>query len=115
VVALLAVGLLTGVLSGCGWERRKTDQELGLNPEQARGRRVYDRFCDRCHNPYGSWSWNGPSMVGVLKKPYLPSGTPANEERVREVILRGRVKMPSFRNELTQEDLDALLAYLHTL
>jgi len=113
--ALLFTALLTAALAGCGWQRRKTDQELGLNPEQARGRRVFDRYCDRCHNPYGSWSWGGPSLAGVMRKKYLPSGTPANEQRVREVIQLGKAKMPSFRNELTQEQLDELMAYLHTL
>ncbi len=115
IVAVLLATLLTGVLSGCGWQRRKTDAELGLNREQARGRQVFDHYCDRCHNPYGSWSWNGPSLVAVMKKKYLPSGTPANDERVREVIRLGRANMPSFGNQLTPEEMDALMAYLHTL
>jgi mono/diheme cytochrome c family protein len=112
---VLIATLFLGLLSGCGWQRRKTDQELGLNPEQASGRRVFDHYCDRCHNPYGSWSWAGPSLAGVFKKKYLPSGTPANDDRVREVILLGRAKMPSFRKELTPQQLDDLMAYLHTL
>jgi mono/diheme cytochrome c family protein len=115
IMALLLAGFLTGVLSGCGWQRRKTDEELGLNPQQARGRRVFDQYCDRCHDAYGSWSWNGPSLAGVMKKKYLPSGTPANEERVREVIRLGKSKMPSFGKDLTPEQLDALMSYLHTL
>ena len=115
ITALLLARLLTGVLSGCGWQRRKTDEELGLNAEQARGRRVFDQYCDRCHNAYGTWSWNGPNLVGVMKKKYLPSGTPANDDRVREVIQLGRSKMPSFGNDLTREQLDELMAYLHTL
>jgi hypothetical protein len=50
-----------------------------------------------------------------MKKKYLPSGTPANDTRVREVIMLGRSKMPSFRNDLTPQELDDLMAYLHTL
>ena len=50
-----------------------------------------------------------------MKKKYLPSGTPANDERVREVIRLGKSKMPSFGKDLTPEQLDVLMSYLHTL
>jgi mono/diheme cytochrome c family protein len=113
VLGLAALAL--SVLSGCGLERRKTDQELGLNPQQARGRRLYDRYCIRCHDPYSSRSLHGGSMQGVFQKSYLPSGAPANDERVRETVMRGRSKMPDFGQVLTEPDLQDLLAYLHTL
>jgi mono/diheme cytochrome c family protein len=45
----------------------------------------------------------------------LPSGQPANDDRISEVIMRGRAKMPSFSGTLSQSDLDDLLAYLKTL
>jgi mono/diheme cytochrome c family protein len=51
----------------------------------------------------------------VYKKQYLPSGMPANDERITEVILRGRAKMPAFGNTLSSDQIDALLAYLKTL
>ena len=45
----------------------------------------------------------------------MPSGTPANDDRVRDVVLLGRAKMPGFGRVLSQQQVDDLLAYLHTL
>lgn len=103
------------LLASCGWERRRSDEELGLNPQQALGRRVFERQCAVCHDPYSSWGWQGPGLKKLFRKPALPSGTPANDERVVEVITWGKAKMPSFRGALTEQQLQELLAYLHTL
>ncbi len=102
-------------LFGCEAQVRKSDAELGLNTQQASGRRVYDRYCALCHDAYTSRSLKGPSLLGLFKKQFMPSGTPANDERVREVINLGRSKMPSFGNVLKEQQVDDLLAYLHTL
>ncbi|MGH9529926.1 MAG: c-type cytochrome [Terriglobales bacterium] len=103
-------------LAGCETERRKSDAELGLNSQQAAGRRVYDGYCDRCHNAYSSRDRRGPSLQHMFKKQYLEdSGLPANDDRVTEIILTGRDKMPGFGQALDQQQVDDLLAYLHTL
>jgi mono/diheme cytochrome c family protein len=104
------------LLVGCEVQRRKSDAELGLNAQQAAGRRIYDNYCDRCHAPYSTRGRNGPGLKGVFKKDYLPvSGIPANDARVGEIIRIGRGKMDGFANVLTQQELDDLLAYMHTL
>jgi mono/diheme cytochrome c family protein len=51
----------------------------------------------------------------LYKKRSLPSGAPANDDRVRDAILYGRQNMPAFQYVLTDEQIDDLLAYLHTL
>jgi len=110
--------LLSLLLSFAGCESRppyKSDAELGLNPQQARGRALYDTYCLRCHEAYISGGHNGPSLMGVFKKKELPSGAPTNDERAGEVILRGRAKMPAFGDRLTMEQVQDLLAYMHTL
>ncbi len=103
-------------LAGCDVERRKSDAELGLNPQQARGRKLYDDYCDRCHEPYSSRGKKGPSMKGVFKHQYLSiSGLPANDERMTDIIKNGRAKMEGFRQVMTDQQIQDLLAYLHTL
>jgi len=116
VVHLGVLLTMLGSLVGCNVERRKSDAELGLNSQQAAGRRVYDNYCARCHEPYSSRGKKGPSMKGVFKKPFLPlSGLPANDERISEIIRFGHGTMPSFGQVLTQEQIQDLLAYMHTL
>lgn len=110
---LFLLALLT--LIGCNAEPRKTDAELGLTPTQAMGRHIFDANCARCHEPYSKHGLHGPSLHNLYKKQYLPSGQPANDDRIGEVILRGRAKMPAFGDNLSQRQLDALLEYLKTL
>jgi mono/diheme cytochrome c family protein len=54
-------------------------------------------------------------MHGLYKKPFMSSGIPTNDERVTDIILMGRAKMPGFRQKITEQQLTDLLAYLHTL
>lgn len=111
-----ALLLMLLLFPGCEVERRRSDAELGLNPQQAAGRKIYDYYCDRCHAPYSSHGRQGPSMKGIFKKPYLPmSGMPANDDRVTDIIRMGRNKMPGFSEVLTQQQINDLLSYLHTL
>jgi len=100
----------------CNVERRKSDAELGLNPQQAAGRRIYDAECDRCHEPYSTRGKKGPGLKGVFQHKYLSlSGLPANDERVTDIIRLGRNEMPGYSQKLNSQDLQDLLAYLHTL
>ena len=108
--------LFLGTLAGCDVERRRSDAELGLNPQQAAGRKTYDSYCDRCHRPYSTKGRKGPGLKGVFQHPYLPlSGLTANDDRVSEIIRYGRHEMPGYSQTLSAEDLQDLLAYLHTL
>ena len=113
---LVVLLFLLVALGGCDVERRKSDAELRLNPQQASGHHIYDQYCDRCHSAFSSRGRKGPSLKGVFKKPFLgQSGLPANDDRVGDIIRIGRNKMDGFSNVLTDEQIKDLLAYLHTL
>ena len=113
---LVGVVALLVVLSGCDIERRKSDAELGLNSQQAAGRQLYDHYCDRCHEPYSKKGKKGPGLKGVFQNKYLSlSGLPANDERVTDIIRLGRNEMPAYAQTLNAQDMQDLLAYLHTL
>jgi mono/diheme cytochrome c family protein len=112
----VSIAFLVLSVAGCDVERRKSDAELGLNPQQAEGRKIYDNYCDRCHEPYSSRDKKGPPLKGVFKQQYLPlSGLPANDERVSEIVKYGRSKMEGFGRVLSDQQIKDLLAYLHTL
>lgn len=112
---MLLMGILAGVMA-CDVERRKSDAELGLNPQQAAGRKVFDAECARCHEPYSTRGKKGPGLKGVFQHKYLPlSGLPANDDRVSDIIRLGRNEMPGYSQKLDAQELQDLLAYLHTL
>jgi mono/diheme cytochrome c family protein len=116
VVAAAAIALSLAFLAGCDVERRKSDAELGLNAQQAAGRKIYDAECGRCHEPYSSRGKKGPSLKGVFQHKYLSlSGLPANDDRVADIVRLGRNEMPAYSQKLNTEEVQDLLAYLHTL
>lgn len=104
------------LLAGCGKDlEQQTDAELGLNPQQAHGRRVFQHYCASCHSAYSSSSRKGPSLKGLYKEQYLPSGLITNDQFVEQSIVRGRNMMPGLGNAINQQQLEDLMAYLHTL
>lgn len=112
----LAALVMLAVTYGCDVERRKSDAELGLNAQQAAGRKIYDNECDRCHEPYSTRGKKGPGLKGVFKNKYLSlSGLPANDDRVTDIIRLGRKEMPAYSQKLSDQDVQDLLAYMHTL
>ena len=86
-----------------------------LNPQQLRGHDLYQARCAVCHYDRQTGALHGPSLLGVFKKPALPSGAAATDERVSATVLHGRNNMPAMGNILAPADVDDLLAYLHTL
>lgn len=116
ILAIASGILIFALLSACNVERRKSDAELGLNSQQAAGRKIYDHDCDRCHEAYSTRGKKGPGLKGMFQHKYLRlSGLPANDARVTDIIRLGRNEMPSFSQTLNQQQMEDLLAYLHTL
>ena len=112
-VAVLA-GWACALLTGC----RSTSPPKPLDqltPTEQAGHAVYVERCSLCHYDRQAGALHGPSLLGLYKKPYLPSGAPANDDRVSTTIVHGRNNMPAQGANLTDEDLTQLLAYLHTL
>jgi mono/diheme cytochrome c family protein len=86
-----------------------------LNPQQQQGHAVFQTRCAVCHYDRQSGILHGPSLEGLYKRPALPSGAAPTDERVTATILHGRNQMPAMGNQLDQEELNDLIAYLHTL
>ena len=86
-----------------------------LTPTAMPGYVVFQSHCAACHYANRESSLHGPGLQGLFKRPYLPSGAPANDDRVSATILHGRNMMPPFGNVLDDRQMQDLLAYLHTL
>jgi mono/diheme cytochrome c family protein len=109
LLSLLACGL-----AGCKSIPPPTPLDQ-LNAQQTRGHQVFQAHCQVCHNDRTTRPLAGPSLQGIFKKPYLPSGAAATDERVSATILHGRNMMPAQAEVIDTQDLNDLLAYLHTL
>ena len=78
-------------------------------PQEARGAAK----CARCHYPTSRHPLHGPGLQALTKLKAMPSGAPPTDERLTAVILNGRQMMPG--TPLSDDQLNDLLAYLHTL
>jgi mono/diheme cytochrome c family protein len=104
---LAAVGLLAAP-AGC----RNTP---ALTEQEREGKHLYSVRCAHCHedNDLGLKKVP-PDLHRVFAGSHLPSGAPATDEEVTRVVLAGKGMMPSFAGRFTNEEMSALLAYLHT-
>ena len=106
--------ILCAALSGC--HSTPPPKPLGqLTAQEQAGHADFTANCGACHYDRNSGSLHGPSLLGVYKKPYLPSGAPANDDRIRNVILHGRGNMPALGGAIGDDSIGDILAYLKTL
>ncbi|HEX4320732.1 MAG TPA: cytochrome c [Acidobacteriaceae bacterium] len=104
---LLSVALVL-VLTGC-------HSQPPLTLQQAEGQHLYAGRCAHCHEDNDlALKPPPPNIHGAMGNAHLPSGAPATDAEVRRLVLTGKNKMPSFSGRFTEEQMAALLAYLHT-
>jgi mono/diheme cytochrome c family protein len=95
-------------LAGC----RSTSE---LTPQQAEGKHLYEVRCAHCHRDNDlALKKVPPDLHGLFNKKTLPSGIPATDAAVEHNVLAGRGMMPGFAGRFNDEQMAALLAYLHT-
>ncbi len=115
-LAILGLGAagLGGSLAGC--HSSPPPMPLSqLDPLQMAGHDVFQAKCAQCHNDRTDQAKNGPSLLGIFKKPSLHSGAAATDERVTATILHGHGLMPAMGDRMDDEQVQEVLAYLHTL
>ncbi len=85
-----------------------------LTPQQAEGKHLYDVRCAHCHEENDlALKKAPPDLHAVFERKTLPSGIPATDAAVRANVLNGRGMMPGFAGRFDEEQMAALLAYLH--
>ena len=107
----LALALLLPALTSCSyWENRRAKAI-------ARGNDLFEMHCSGCHGQRRlDLEKVPPDLRGVFERRYLPSGRSATDDLVRSTILTGRSGiMPSFDGSLSDEDIQDIILYLHTL
>ena len=79
------------------------------------GKHLYQARCAHCHEENDlELKKVPPSLHEVFARPSLPSGAPATDMQVRQVVLGGKGMMPAFTGRFNDAQMSALLAYLHT-
>jgi mono/diheme cytochrome c family protein len=86
-----------------------------LTSQEAEGKRLYQARCAHCHEDNDlALKKIPPDLRSVFACKMLPSGAPATDAAVRQNVLAGKGMMPAFAGRFTEEQMAALLAYLHT-
>jgi len=105
--AFVCIGLAAG-LAGC-------QSALELTPQEAEGKHLYQARCAHCHEDNDlALKKIPPDLHGVFSHKTLPSGTPATDAAVRQNVLAGKGMMPGFAGRFSDEQMSALLTYLHS-
>jgi|SRR5580658_321132 mono/diheme cytochrome c family protein len=86
-----------------------------LTPQQAEGKHLYEVRCAHCHRDNDlALKKIPPDLHGLFDHKTLPSGIAATDAAVAHNVLAGRGMMPGFAGRFNDEQMAALLAYLHT-
>jgi mono/diheme cytochrome c family protein len=104
---VLGLGL-AAFLAGCR-------QPSSLTPQEAAGKHLYQVRCAHCHEDNDlALKKAPPDLHRIFDRKTLPSGAPATDAAVRRNVVTGKGMMPGFAGRFTEEQMGALLAYLHT-
>lgn len=79
-----------------------------------RGKTVFDNNCADCHYPDSTDVKVGPGLQGV-KNGKLPDGRAATHDKVLDIINTGPAEMPSFKDRISEQDKEDVVAYVLTL
>ncbi|HWB84870.1 MAG TPA: c-type cytochrome [Bryobacteraceae bacterium] len=82
--------------------------------DAAKGKEVFQQ-CAVCHNADSTEKKMGPGLKGLFKLDKLANGKKVTEANVRAQIDEGGHGMPAYKDILTDQQKDDLIAYLKTL
>ncbi len=109
----LAMAILPVAMCACN--SPDSSQAAPLSPAAQRGSALYQTRCAACHDAdHPELLKQPPKLDGLFKKATLPSGAPANDAEIRDVIVHGRATMPAFDQTIEDTDVDDLVQFLHT-
>jgi len=78
------------------------------------GKDVFEAQCLSCHKADSTEAKDGPGLKGI-KNGKLPSGARATHDTVLEILDKGRQIMPSFKESLSNQQKEDVIAYVLTL
>lgn len=113
------------LLLGAACSSLKTPPPPTLSPQVILGQRVFESYCSRCHSTNEGSIVVGPSLAGIATRASSRMEDMDAEMYIRHSILNPSEytvegfpegAMPSsLKDDLSEEDLDAVVTYLLTL
>jgi cytochrome c len=82
--------------------------------DPAKGKEVFEQ-CGVCHNADSEEKKMGPGLKGLFSHEKMLNGKKPTEANVRAKVDEGGNGMPAYKEILSDEDKDNLIAYLKTL
>jgi len=82
--------------------------------DAAKGKVVFEQ-CAVCHNADSDEKKMGPGLKGLFKKDKMANGKKPSEATVLAKINEGGNGMPAYKDMLSDQEKDDLIAYLKTL
>jgi cytochrome c6 len=79
-----------------------------------RGGKVFDDNCAQCHYPDSKDEKVGPGLQGV-RDGKLPDGRAATHDRILDIVNTGPAEMTSFKDRLSEQEKEDVVAYVMTL
>lgn len=104
ILSVLLIVYVYGVGETQSYKFKRNPVVTG-NADQA-GAEIYQKLCVECHGEDGK--------LGVFKAPDLTSSL-MNQAEMKQRILQGKGAMRGYKNELSTEQLDAVINHINTL
>lgn len=104
------VCLALGAFAASGFAMQK-EKKAG---DAANGKVVFGQ-CAMCHNPNNAEKKIGPGLKGLFQRAKMTNGKKPTEANVLAQIDEGGAGMPAYKNMLSAQEKQNLLAYLKTL
>ena len=90
------------------------EKSKGKAGDPEKGKELFEQ-CGVCHNADSDEKKLGPGLKGLFKKEKMNNGKKPTEENVRAQLDEGGNGMPAYKEMLTEEEKNDLIAYLKTL
>jgi cytochrome c len=87
---------------------------MGAKGDAVKGKEVFQP-CSVCHNADSDEKKMGPGLKGLFKKDKLNNGKKPTEANIRAQIDEGGNGMPAYKELLSDQEKDDLVAYMKTL
>jgi mono/diheme cytochrome c family protein len=102
-----ALAFIAGLVSAPATANDPVDAAAAAVGEkyQVNVKKLFATKCSWCHQGYGMKQADGPKLAG----------TPKTIEQLTKQIIEGKSPMPSFRNQLSEKEVQALAEYIKTL